>query len=83
MVGTIFENTKIPLKDWFRMVHMMLRSKEAVTPVQVQRVTGLRSHRSAWFLSHRIRTALTDNNFRKLMGIVEAGEDGEETVSPS
>jgi hypothetical protein len=44
---------------------------------------GLGSYRSAWFLCHRIRTALTDDNFRKLMGIVEVNEDGENTVSPS
>jgi hypothetical protein len=48
---------------------MILTSKEVVAPVAVQRAIGLRSYRSAWFLSHRIRTALADNDFRRLMGI--------------
>jgi transposase-like protein len=82
LVGTIFENTKISLKVWFRTIHIML-TKKGVAIVEVQRTMGLGSYRSAWFLCHRIRTALTDDNFRKLMGIVEVNEDGENTVSPS
>jgi hypothetical protein len=81
LVGTIFENTKISLKVWFRTIHIML-TKKSVAIVEVQRTMGLGSYRSAWFLCHRIRTALTDDNFRKLMGIVEVNEDGENTVSP-
>jgi transposase-like protein len=71
LVGTIFENTKIPLKDWFRTIHMMLTSKQSVAATEVQRTIGLRSYRSAWLLRRRISVALTDNDFRKLIGIVE------------
>jgi transposase-like protein len=74
LVGTIFENTKIPLKSWFRTIHMMLTSKKGVAALEVQRVIGLGSYRSAWFMCHRIRAALTDKEFRKLMGIVEVDE---------
>jgi len=74
MVGTIFENTKIPLKSWFRVIHMMLTSKKGVAALEVQRVIGLGSYRSAWFMCHRIRAALTEKDFRKLMGIVEVDE---------
>jgi transposase-like protein len=74
LVGTIFENTKIPLKHWFRAIHMLLTGKKGVAALEVQRVLGLGSYRSAWFMMHRIRAALTDKDFRKLMGIVEVDE---------
>jgi transposase-like protein len=63
LVGTIFENTKIPLKDWFRTIHLML-TKRGLTIVEVQRTIDL-SYRSAWYLCHRIRAALTNDGFRK------------------
>src|ERR1700730_8939732 len=74
LVGTIFENTKIPLKDWFRTIHLML-TKRGLTIVEVQRTIGLGSYRSAWFLCHRIRAALTNDGFRKLVGVVEVNEE--------
>jgi transposase-like protein len=75
LVGTAFENTKIPLKYWFRIIHMMLTSRKNMTVLEVQRNTGLGSNRSSWFLYHRVRRALTDDNFLKLMGIVEKNEE--------
>src|SRR5580704_17193922 len=45
LVGTIFENTKIPLKDWFRTIHLML-TKRGLTIVEVQRTIDLGSYRS-------------------------------------
>jgi hypothetical protein len=75
LVGTAFENTKIPLKYWFRIIHMMLTSRKNMTVLEVQRNTGLGSDRSSWFLYHRVRRALTDDNFLELMGIVEKNEE--------
>jgi transposase-like protein len=80
LIGTIFENTKIPLKDWFLTIHMMLSGQTGVAAIKVQRTIGLRSYRSAWFLCHRIRAALSDNNFRQFMGLIEEDEDGEQTA---
>jgi len=71
---TIFENTNKPLRDWFRVIHMMLTSKKGVAALQVQRVMGFGSYRTAWYMCHRIRAALADEDFNKLMGIVEVDE---------
>ena len=73
---------KIPLKDWFRTIHLML-TKRGLTIVEVQRTIDLGSYRSAWYLCHRIRAALTNDGFRKLVGVVEVNEDREKTVSAS
>ncbi len=42
MVGTIFENTNKPLRDWFRVIHKMLISKKGVSALQIYRDDGLR-----------------------------------------
>jgi hypothetical protein len=74
IVGTIFENTNKPLREWFRVIHMMLTSKKGVSALQVQRVMGFGSYRTAWYMCMRIRAALANEDFRKLMGIVEVDE---------
>lgn len=74
LVGTIFENTNKPLTDWFRVIHMMLTSKKGVSALQVHRVMGFGSYKTAWYMCHRIRAALIDQDFRQLMGIVEVDE---------
>src|SRR6266496_3603089 len=38
LVGTIFENTNKPLRDWFRVMHMMLTSKKGISALQIYRV---------------------------------------------
>lgn len=74
LVGTIFENTKINLRDWFKVIHLMLGAKKSVSAMQVQRFMGFGSYKTAWYVCHRIRTALQDKEFKKLMGIVEVDE---------
>jgi IS1 family transposase len=72
--GTIFENTNKPLRDWFRVIHMMLTSKKGVSALQVQRVMGFGSYRTAWHMCHRVRAGLADEKFQQLMGVVEVDE---------
>lgn len=74
LVGTIFENTNIALRDWFRVIHLMLTSKKGISALQVKRYMGFGSYKTAWLMCHKIRTALQDQKFRKLMGIVEVDE---------
>jgi transposase-like protein len=74
LVGTIFENTKVPLRQWFRVIHMMLTSKKGVAALEVQRVLGFGSYETAHYMCHRIRAGLIDKDFQKLMGIVEVDE---------
>jgi transposase-like protein len=74
IAGTIFENTNKPLRDWFRVIHMMLTSKKGVSALQIHRTLGFGSYRTAWYMCHRIRAGLANEAFRKLMGIVEVDE---------
>jgi hypothetical protein len=74
IAGTIFENTNKALREWFRVIHMMVTSKKGVSALQVQRVMGFGSYRTAWYMCHRVRAGLADEKFRQLMGIVEVDE---------
>ncbi len=74
ITGTIFENTNKPLRDWFRAIHFMLTSKKGISALQIYRMMGFGSYRTAWYMCHRVRAALGNEDFRKLMGIVEVDE---------
>jgi ISXO2-like transposase domain/Transposase zinc-ribbon domain len=73
LVGTIFENTKKPLRDWFRVAHLMLASKKGMSALQIQRMMGFGSYETAHSMCHKIRAALIDPSI-KLGGIVEIDE---------
>jgi hypothetical protein len=74
IAGTIFENTNKPLRDWFRVIHLMMTSKKGISALQVQRYMGFGSYKTAHYMCHRVRAGLMDESFRKLIGIVEVDE---------
>jgi transposase-like protein len=74
LVGTIFENTNVGLRDWFRVIYMMLTAKKGIAALEVQRVMGFGSYRTSHYLCMRVRAGLVDPEFRQLMGIVEVDE---------
>jgi transposase-like protein len=74
LTGTIFENTNKPLRDWFRVIHLMLTSKKGISARQIHRTLGFGSYETAWYMCHRVRAGLANEDFRKLMGIVEVDE---------
>ena len=71
---TIFENTNYPLKTWFQVIFLILQSKKGISALQVQRMIGSGAYRTAWYMCHRIRAAMKDGGFGKLMGEVEVDE---------
>lgn len=72
--GTIFEETKLPLRTWFHVLHLMLTSKKGISALQIHRMLGTGSYRSAWYMCMRLRAGMRDKGFVQLMGIVEADE---------
>ena len=72
-VGTIFENTNKPLRDWYRVVHLMLTSKKGMSALQIKRYMGFGSYETAWSMCHKVRVALMED-IDKLGGIVEVDE---------
>jgi transposase-like protein len=74
LVGTIFENTNKSLREWFRVIHLMLTSKKGISALQVMRYMGFGSYKTAWLMCHKVREAMMDTDFKKLIGVVEVDE---------
>ena len=74
IAGTIFENTNKPLRDWFKVAHLMLTAKKGMSSRQIGRYMGFGSVKTAWLMGHKIRTALIEHDVDKLGGIVEMDE---------
>jgi transposase-like protein len=72
-VGTIFNDSKLPLWKWFVAVYLMVESKKGISANQLKRTLGV-SYKTAWYLCHRIRSTMTDETGELLTGIVEADE---------
>lgn len=74
-VGTIFEDSHIPLRKWLMAWFLMCSSKKGISSLQLQRILDLGSYRTALFMTHRIRHALKETVFAsKLTGTVEVDE---------
>jgi transposase-like protein len=78
--GTIFERSHIPLHKWLMATHIMAASKKSVSALQLQRMLGLGSYRSAWFMCHRIREAMKPAKTDPLGGKGRAVESDETVI---
>jgi transposase-like protein len=72
-VGTIFEDSPIPLEKWLPAVWMLVNDKNGISSYEVSRALAV-TQKTAWFMMHRIRLALEDGSLVKLRGRVEADE---------
>ncbi len=66
-VGTIFEDSAIPLDKWLIAIWMIANCKNGVSSYEVARALGV-TQKSAWFMLHRIRLAMQSKAFLKLGG---------------
>jgi len=74
-VGTIFEDSHIPLRKWLVAWYLLCSSKKGMSSLQIQRMLGLGSYRTALFMMHRIRYALAHPAFTGMLkGVVEVDE---------
>ena len=75
---TIFENTKRPLKSWFKIGYMMLTSKKGISALQLHRMMygskHLNNYHTTWYQCMRLRAAMKDSEWEQLMGVVEIDE---------
>src|SRR5579863_6647452 len=73
-IGTIFEESKLPISKWLMAIHLMTSSKKGVSSHQIARELDI-TQKSAWFLNMRIREAMRqDGPAAMFAGIVEADE---------
>ncbi len=73
-VGTIFEGSHIPLNKWLLAFYLLCSSKKGMSAHQLHRMLGI-TYKSAWFMAHRIRYAMSQPAFARLLaGTVEVDE---------
>src|SRR5271170_8012924 len=71
--GTIFEDSPIPLAKWLPALWLVVNCKNGISSCELARDLGT-TQKTAWFMAHRLRFALTDGGFNLLCGEVEADE---------
>lgn len=72
-IDTIFEDSHIPLNKWVAAIYLMNASKKGISAHQLHRMLDI-TYKTAWFMCHRIRFAMSEKPLGQLMGIVEADE---------
>ena len=74
IAGTIFQDTRRPLKTWFTAIWWITTQKNGASAEGLQQVLGLKSYETAWAWLHKIRTAMVHPNRAKLSGRVEVDD---------
>ena len=71
-VGTVMEDSHLPISKWLMAMFLIASSKKAMSAHQIHRMLKI-TYKASWFMCHRIRFAFGDNG-EKLKGIIEADE---------
>ncbi len=66
-VGTVFEDSKVPLHKWLYATHLLTASKKGISSHQLHRTLGV-TYKTAWFMSHRIRESMRPKEFTPMGG---------------
>lgn len=75
-IGTIFEDSKVPMRVWLQAMYLIAGSKKGISSNQLHRILGV-TLKTAWFMSHRIREAMRSDDttiFGGNSGVVEVDE---------
>jgi hypothetical protein len=72
-LGSIFQDSNIPLKKWFMAIYLITNHKKGISSVQLGKDIGV-TQKSAWFMLHRLRHASKTKTFQEFQGTVEADE---------
>src|SRR5213594_1948621 len=68
--GTLFHDSHLPLFKWFLAIYLMVESKKSISAKQLQRMLKV-SYKTAWYLQHRARDAMGDDDQPLLRGLIE------------
>lgn len=72
--GTVFQDTRKPLRLWFRAIWSITSQKQGVSALGLQRVLGLKRYETAWTWLHKLRAAMVRPGRERLSGLVEVDE---------
>jgi transposase-like protein len=73
--GTIFNDSHLPLTKWFMAIALIVDAKKGISAKQLQEHLGIGSYKTAWYMAHRIRKAMAqENKSAPMAGVVEVDE---------
>ena len=72
--GTIFQDTRLPLRTWYRAMWWVTSQKTGASALGLQSILGLGSYRTAWALLHKLRRAMVRPDRERLTGRTEVDE---------
>lgn len=72
--GTIFQDTRKPLRLWFRAMWYVTSQKNGASALGLQRILGIGSYVTAWSWLHKLRRAMVRPGRERLKGVVEVDE---------
>ena len=72
--GTIFQDTRKPLRLWFRAIWYVTSQKNGASALGLQRILGIRSYVTAWSWLHKLRRAMVRPGRDRLKGVIEVDE---------
>lgn len=73
-VGTIFEDSHIPISKWLMAIFILCSSKKGMSAHQLHRMLKI-TYKTAWFMAHRIRFAMGEGPLAELLkGTIEVDE---------
>jgi len=72
--GTLFQDTRYPLRVWFKAIWYVVSQKYGASALGIQRILGLGSYHTAWAWLHRLRRAMVRPDRDRLAGVVEVDE---------
>lgn len=72
--GTIFQDTRKPLRLWFEAIWYLVNQKNGVSALGLQRMLGFSRYETVWGWLHKLRTAMVRPGRECLSGTVEVDE---------
>lgn len=72
-VGTIFEDSPLPLDKWFVALWLLVNAKNGISSYEIHRSLGV-TQKTGWFMLQRLRLAVQNGSVKKMNGVCEADE---------
>jgi len=72
--GTVFNDSHLPLFKWFAATLLLCEAKKGMSALQIKRTLGIGGYKTAWYLCHRIRSAMIESQRQMLNGTIEIDE---------
>ena len=74
--GTLMENSKLTIQQWFMMLHLMTSTKKTFSALEMQRQLGVKRYEPVWYAMHKIRSTMGKRDEKyKLMGEIDIGHN--------